>query len=565
MLRKAGDVRYEAMPPRRAVKARSVAEADTVFATVPVVAGEVIDAPAAEELEHDLPRLQLPPAPWPQLVPIGRLAGKPSFRLTRPVALVGSRRSAHLHLQSHDISNAHAIILNAEGKVYVRDLVSRSGVRINGRPVREAYFEDGDQVAFGHFLFQFQAATGMRQRPVEDTTAPALLDVDGGPFPLPVEGRVMVIGRRPRCDVVLAEEACSIAHAVIYTLSGKRFVRDLGSRTGTFLNGRWIKQEELHFGDEVRVGETNLRYVAAGGRALPPAPSTVPSTQPRDGDTHVCESESRASEAVELEDTPIVTAITSQPPPPVPATWVVCDGQLLADLASAAQIAGELSVPPCSPDRLIVAPEVLNPTPSEATACGAASITGPVESVESTSHPEATPAKPVAPLERVFGQKTQDQAVQLWPSVEVNLAPGKADRAEEPVRPPRMDEEGDRPRRSRHGAGGWFGLGKRRRVKSRAPLVADASAPPSDATPDEELPLWDFADGGSDAASPQDGSREEPAMPDKLAAAAPVERAMATGDEFVRLDLEALPAINGDSAATASPEPRRTRSRSRRR
>lgn len=260
------NARYQAVAIRLPRKVHCVAEDDTVFGAVAVGGDGDGSADAADAVAvHPLDAAPPPPgAPWPQLLPVGRLAGRPAFRFTRPLALVGRRRAAHVHLTAPEVSNAHAIMLDAGGRVYLRDLASRSGVRLNCLVVREAYLEDGDHVAFGRFMFQFQAATTPAHGPLVEEIAPAAqLEADGAPHPVPVEGPVTVIGRRAGCDVVLTEASCSTVHAVIFSLSGKRFVRDLGSRTGTFVNGRWVKQEELHVGDVILIGETELRYTAA--------------------------------------------------------------------------------------------------------------------------------------------------------------------------------------------------------------------------------------------------------------------------------------------------------------
>ena len=180
----------------------------------------------------------------------------------RPVTLIGSRHNAHLHLLSRQISKAHALLISHEGKVYIRDLASRTHVYVNGQQVRESDLTDGDMLKLGSFTFQFQAAAGMKQRPRPDDTAAGQLVVEGADFPLVIDQRVMLIGRRPSCDISLVEDTCSTAHAVIFSMGGRRYVRDLGSRTGTYVNGQAVRQQELQFGDTVTIGETPLRYDA---------------------------------------------------------------------------------------------------------------------------------------------------------------------------------------------------------------------------------------------------------------------------------------------------------------
>jgi len=79
----------------------------------------------------------------------------------------------------------------------------------------------------------------------------------------PLDTRTVLIGRRPTCDIPLSEAAASNTHALIFEVNGHRFIRDLGSRTGTLVNGKPIHHQLLEFGDEIRVGATVFRYASA--------------------------------------------------------------------------------------------------------------------------------------------------------------------------------------------------------------------------------------------------------------------------------------------------------------
>lgn len=200
--------------------------------------------------------------PYPSLVPLGHHAGKPAIPLGKAVILVGSRQNAHLHLLSRHVSKAHALILSHDGNVYIRDLASREQVYINGVAEREAWLTDGDLIKIGSFTFKYKdgpkKGTGAAGDPTPDA---ANLDITGADAPMAVAEKVMLIGRRPTCDISLIEASVSTAHAVIFHVGGKRYIRDLGSRTGTFVNGQKVHQHELAPGDHVRIGETDMNYV----------------------------------------------------------------------------------------------------------------------------------------------------------------------------------------------------------------------------------------------------------------------------------------------------------------
>ena len=72
----------------------------------------------------------------------------------------------------------------------------------------------------------------------------------------------VTFGRSDACDIILEGDAyASSRHAAVFVRNGGRYVRDLGSTNGTHVDGQQIVAEHrLHPGDEVRVGETELRY-----------------------------------------------------------------------------------------------------------------------------------------------------------------------------------------------------------------------------------------------------------------------------------------------------------------
>jgi pSer/pThr/pTyr-binding forkhead associated (FHA) protein len=90
-------------------------------------------------------------------------------------------------------------------------------------------------------------------------------------MPVPIEERTVLIGRRTHQRHPLIEESVSTAHAVIFEMNGKRYIRDLNSRTGTFVNDQKVEQIELKFGDEIRIGETHIGYASASGVKWPSA------------------------------------------------------------------------------------------------------------------------------------------------------------------------------------------------------------------------------------------------------------------------------------------------------
>ncbi len=71
-------------------------------------------------------------------------------------------------------------------------------------------------------------------------------------FPLP--SNVTVIGRRRNCDLRIPLDSVSRRHCQLSVENGSLKVRDLGSRNGTFLNGKRIEEVIAHAGDFIQIG-----------------------------------------------------------------------------------------------------------------------------------------------------------------------------------------------------------------------------------------------------------------------------------------------------------------------
>ena len=67
------------------------------------------------------------------------------------------------------------------------------------------------------------------------------------------------IGRSPYCSIQLVSPQTSREHAAILVRDGETTLSDLGSRNGTYLNGRRIRAATLvSAGDRITIGEVNL-------------------------------------------------------------------------------------------------------------------------------------------------------------------------------------------------------------------------------------------------------------------------------------------------------------------
>lgn len=71
--------------------------------------------------------------------------------------------------------------------------------------------------------------------------------------------RGTVAGRSSEADLVLADDTVSRRHAKFYVARGRTWVRDLGSRNGTVVNGERVDLHCLRAGDRIAIGSSLLR------------------------------------------------------------------------------------------------------------------------------------------------------------------------------------------------------------------------------------------------------------------------------------------------------------------
>jgi ABC transport system ATP-binding/permease protein len=70
----------------------------------------------------------------------------------------------------------------------------------------------------------------------------------------------LVLGRGADANAILPDASVSRRHAILRHTASGWCVEDLGSRSGSFLNGRLFRVEDLIFGDLLRIGPFNLRF-----------------------------------------------------------------------------------------------------------------------------------------------------------------------------------------------------------------------------------------------------------------------------------------------------------------
>ncbi len=70
------------------------------------------------------------------------------------------------------------------------------------------------------------------------------------------------IGRGKKCTIVVEHSTVSRQHAGLTGSRGQRFVEDLGSTNGVYINGVLDKKKGLQSGDYIKIGDVIFKYLA---------------------------------------------------------------------------------------------------------------------------------------------------------------------------------------------------------------------------------------------------------------------------------------------------------------
>lgn len=81
-----------------------------------------------------------------QLIPI---SGDPPITIVRDITLVGrSRELCDLVIEKFSISKMHSVIVKTDGLLFIRDLGSTNGTKVNGQRITRGALLPGDELTF---------------------------------------------------------------------------------------------------------------------------------------------------------------------------------------------------------------------------------------------------------------------------------------------------------------------------------------------------------------------------------------------------------------------------------
>jgi pSer/pThr/pTyr-binding forkhead associated (FHA) protein len=87
----------------------------------------------------------------------------PDIPLDRAMVVVGRHPLCDARLDSLRISRHHCCMMQDKGELFVRDLGSTNGIRINGQRVEMGRLRPGDELSIAHIRFRLEDGQGHEQ------------------------------------------------------------------------------------------------------------------------------------------------------------------------------------------------------------------------------------------------------------------------------------------------------------------------------------------------------------------------------------------------------------------
>lgn len=226
-------------------------------------------------------------------VPTLKLQGGEVVTVEREHFTIGRHDDNDLALEDILVSGHHAELQKRNGDILIADSGSKNGTHVNDIRVTAPWtLQHGDVITIGtsHLRFYKQVApprpetgpAGLPAEPLEPVEADpgprASISWPGGSAPL--SQPVVKLGRDPQeAEISLSDPAVSWLHAEISRHGDTFYLRDLGSRNGTFVNGRLLSvPRPLHDGDRIHLGNTDLDFSGPSGTQPFESPESLKST-----------------------------------------------------------------------------------------------------------------------------------------------------------------------------------------------------------------------------------------------------------------------------------------------
>jgi pSer/pThr/pTyr-binding forkhead associated (FHA) protein len=167
------------------------------------------------------------------------------------------------------VSRNHVSVQRRGDVVEIADLGSANGTFVNGTRVRApAQMQDSDVLRIGEIQLKLASPVGVnrtvRGGMITDADVACLTIVSPGAWSgrqFPLSGDYLVVGRGTASGIQIDDPHVSRKHAALRRRGDSVLVEDLGSASGTFVNGHRVRAPRaLRAGDIVAFAGVNARF-----------------------------------------------------------------------------------------------------------------------------------------------------------------------------------------------------------------------------------------------------------------------------------------------------------------
>lgn len=114
---------------------------------------------------------------------LAALTEGPDIVVDKPILLIGRHEECDIQIPSRKISRRHCCLAQIDDQLFIKDLFSTNGIRINGIRVPEGTLQPGDELTIGNFKYAVKW-----ERPPAQNLQPQAIQAESPDIPdLPME------------------------------------------------------------------------------------------------------------------------------------------------------------------------------------------------------------------------------------------------------------------------------------------------------------------------------------------------------------------------------------------
>jgi class 3 adenylate cyclase len=180
---------------------------------------------------------------------------------------------ADVQIRHKKVSRYHLELRSSDGKWTLHDLESANGTYVAGKRVSELALDGITEVTLGGRSGPVIVITPVDHRPSDQRGETLSMRRETVQGEASAEPWSVTIGRNPDSDIHIGDATVSWNHAELHADPVTGFeLRDVGSRNGTFVNGRRIDRSPIVESDLLGFGDRRYRLI---GTDLEPLPETA--------------------------------------------------------------------------------------------------------------------------------------------------------------------------------------------------------------------------------------------------------------------------------------------------